>query len=86
MNSINIKVNDFKVEFKQSECTTDVEVYVDGNLNEDRQRTWYLRKLLDEAIQLKEDNNEWRKAYEKLESIARDYIDNELLDELLEEY
>jgi|GEM_PF-3158346 len=85
MDSILIKVNDFKVKYKQAESSTDVEIYVDGNLNEARQDTWYLRKLLDETISLKQQVSEWRSEYEKLESIAKDYIDNHTLEELLKE-
>lgn len=53
MDSIIIKVNDFIVEYKQSDYPHNVEVYVDGKLVEDRQSTWFMSKLLDETLRLK---------------------------------
>ena len=66
MKSISIEVNDFTVVYRQAQYGTDVEVYVDGNLNESSQYTWYLRELLDETIRLKEESNKWKSAYKEL--------------------
>ena len=53
MNSIEIEVGDFTVKYKQSEHPYNVEVYIDGDLVEETQPTWFMSKLLDEALRLK---------------------------------
>ena len=74
--SIKFKVDDFMVEYCQSKYSNNVKVYVDRELQESRQNTWFMSKLLNRTLEL-------QNSFEQLESFARENMDNDLLDEFL---
>jgi len=49
---IRIQLEDFAVVYEKADGLN-VKIYVDGELIEERQPTWFLRVLLDEALRLK---------------------------------
>lgn len=60
MGSVYKRVDDFNVIYKQG-AGNNVEVYIDGDLIERNQPTWFMSELFKKTLQVQEENRELKK-------------------------